>query len=185
MSYLEYLTETSSVIELMKDQGLEVENALAHLVSTVERQGTIFFCGNGGSAADSQHWAAELVGDFRSPGKPIRALSLTTDTSIISSIANDVSWDEVYSRQLDAMGDEGDVLIAISTSGNSSNLIEAVKMARAKKITSLLISGGTGGKLLEISDIAIVVPSCKTEIIQHMHITIGHYLTGCLAERFR
>ena len=83
------------------------------------------------------------------------------------------------------MGDEGDVLIAISTSGNSSNLIEAVKMARAKKITSLLISGGTGGKLLEISDIAIVVPSCKTEIIQHMHITIGHYLTGCLAERFR
>ena len=185
MKYLDYLEETKAAFSAMQSCQASIEEVLEALILTIESNKTIFFCGNGGSAADSQHWAAELVGIFRAPGKPIRALSLTTDTSVISSIANDIDWADVYSRQLMALGSKGDVLIGISTSGNSSNVYKAVEMANAIGIKSILVTGGDGGKIKEISDISIIAPSAKTEIIQHIHLTIGHYLTGSLADRFR
>ncbi len=185
MNYLEYLKETVQMFEKMDVCSKDIESALEFLAAAVENQRTIFLCGNGGSAADSQHWAAELMGIFRGNGKPIRALSLTTDTSVVSSIANDISWNEVYSRQLLAHGKIGDVLIAISTSGNSSNVLSALQTARELDMLSILISGGSGGKMKEWAKVAIVVPSSKTEIIQHAHLTIGHYLTGALADRYR
>jgi len=185
LSYLEYLKETVSAFSEMKRCSQEIEVALQKLEETVHSKGTILLCGNGGSAGDAQHWAAELVGIFRGPGKPIRAISLTTDTSVISSIANDVSWNEVYSRQLLALGSVGDVLIAISTSGNSENVVEAIKMAKKIGIFSILVTGGDGGKMIDFADLSIVAPSTKTEVIQHIHLTVGHYLTGALADRFR
>lgn len=185
MNYLGYLKETMQMFEQMDVCSAEIESSLGLLAAAVENQKTIFFCGNGGSAADSQHLTAELMGIFRGDGKPIRALSLTTDTSVVSSIANDISWNEIYSRQLLAHGKIGDVLIAISTSGNSSNVLSALQTARKLDMVSILLSGGGGGKMKELANVAIVVPSSKTEIIQHAHLTIGHYLTGALADRYR
>jgi len=185
MNYLEYLTETKQVFEHMDECSESIELSLELLISAVENQKTILLCGNGGSAADAQHWAAELMGIFRGNGKPIRAISLTTDTSVVSSIANDISWNDVYSRQLLAHGNIGDVLIAISTSGNSSNVLSAIQTARELGMLSILVSGGNGGKMKEFSNVSIIVPSSRTEIIQHAHLTIGHYLTGALADRFR
>jgi len=185
VNYLEYLKETVQMFEQMDVCSKDIESSLEFLAAAVEKQKTIFLCGNGGSAADSQHWAAELMGIFRGNGKPIRALSLTTDTSVVSSIANDISWEEVYSRQLLAHGKSGDVLIAISTSGNSLNVLSALQTARELDMLSILVSGGSGGKMKEFANVAIVVPSSKTEIIQQAHLTIGHYLTGALADRFR
>jgi len=173
--YLEYLKETEFVFTQMKQCSSEIEMALEKLCETVQNQKSIFLCGNGGSAGDAQHWAAELVGIFRGSGKPIRAQSLTTDTSVISSIANDISWDEVYSRQLLALGSASDVLIAISTSGNSANVLRAITVAAELGIFTILVSGGDGGKMKNLSDLSILVPSETTEIIQHAHLTIGHY----------
>ena len=185
MSYLEYIKETEIAIAAMNSCAESIESALVKLIEAVEGGKSIFLCGNGGSAGDAQHWAAELVGIFRRPGKPIRAISLTTDTSVISSIANDLSWDEVYSRQLLALGAKCDVLLAISTSGNSANVLNAIKSAKELGIYTILISGGDGGKMREFAELAILAPSDRTEVIQHIHLTIGHYLTGCLADRFR
>lgn len=185
MRYLEYLTETKEVFEQMSVCSESIELSLELLIKAVENQKTILLCGNGGSAADAQHWAAELIGVFRGNGKPIRAISLTTDTSVVSSIANDISWNDVYSRQLLAHGGIGDVLIAISTSGNSSNVLSAIKIAKELGMFSILVSGGSGGQMKEVANISIIVPSNRTEIIQHAHVTIGHYLTGALADRFR
>ena len=185
MNYLEYLTETTQMFTQMEACSEDIEVSLDLLTAAVENQNVILLCGNGGSAADAQHWAAELMGVFRGSGKPIRALSLTTDTSVVSSIANDISWNEVYSRQLLAHGKNGDVLIAISTSGNSSNVLSAIKTAKELRMHSILVSGGNGGQMKDVADVSIIVPSYKTEVIQHAHLTIGHYLTGALADRFR
>jgi D-sedoheptulose 7-phosphate isomerase len=185
MKYLEYLTETKEVFDQMAVCSENIELSLELLIKAVENQNKILLCGNGGSAADAQHWAAELMGVFRGNGKPIKAISLTTDTSVVSSIANDISWNEVYSRQLLAHGSPGDILIAISTSGNSPNVFRAIETAKELGMFSILVSGCRGGKMKELSSVSIIVPSSRTEIIQHAHLTIGHYLTGALADRFR
>ena len=185
MKYLDYLKETEIVFSKMDACSENIGDALKKLEETVSNNRTILLCGNGGSAGDAQHWAAELVGIFRGPGKPIRAISLTTDTSVISSIANDISWEEVYSRQLLALGSAGDTLIAISTSGNSRNVFKAVETAKEVGIFTILVSGGDGGMMRDLADLSLLVPSVKTEVIQHAHLTIGHYLTGSLADRFR
>jgi len=183
--FLEYLEETKLVFDNMNTCSGNIELALETLSKAVEKKRNIFLCGNGGSAGDAQHWAAELVGVFRGTGKPIRAQSLTTDTSVISSIANDLSWEEVYSRQLMAFGTAGDILIAISTSGNSANVLRAMEVAAELNMVTVLVSGADGGAMRGIANVSILVPSTKTEIIQHAHLVIGHYLTGSLAERYR
>jgi len=136
----------------------------------------ILLCGNGGSAADCQHIAAELVGKFGIERRALPALALTTDTSILTAIGNDYSFDRIFERQVEALGEEGDVLIAISTSGNSRNVINAVLKAKEKKLLTVGFSGRDGGELVKVADHCFVVKSFSTPRIQEVHITAGHAL---------
>ncbi len=138
------------------------------------RGGKILLFGNGGSAADAQHIAAEFVGRFIRERIPLPAIALTTDTSILTAIANDYGFEQVFARQVEALGKPGDVAIAISTSGNSPNVLEGVRAANAQGLTSVGLAGGDGGRLAGIVDVSIVVPSTNTARIQECHITIGH-----------
>ena len=132
--------------------------------------------GNGGSAADAQHIAAELVGRYGFDRPSIPSLALTTDTSNLTAIGNDYGYDQVFSRQLEGMGQKGDIFIGISTSGNSINIIKAFKSAKEKGITTVALTGRDGGKMAKIADIALIVPSNSTPRIQESHILIGHIL---------
>ena len=132
--------------------------------------------GNGGSAADAQHIAAELVGRYGFDRPSIPSLSLTTDTSNLTAIGNDYGYDQVFSRQLEGMGQEGDIFIGISTSGNSVNIIKAFEAAKKKNIMTVALTGRDGGEMAKIADISLIVPSNSTPRIQESHILIGHIL---------
>lgn len=132
--------------------------------------------GNGGSAADAQHIAAEMVGRYGFDRASLPSLALTTDTSALTAIGNDYGYDYVFSRQLEGMGQEGDIFIGISTSGNSVNIINAFKIAKAKGIFTVALVGRNGGKMAKMADIALVIPSDSTPRIQESHILIGHIL---------
>lgn len=147
-------------------------------VASLQRGGKLLFCGNGGSAADSQHIAAEFTGRFLEDREPIAAIALTTDTSAITCISNDYSYNQVFSRQLKALAKPGDVLIAISTSGNSENLISAVHTANTLGVTTVGWLGKSGGSLRETCELSIVVDSDSTARIQEAHIFIGHVFCG-------
>jgi D-sedoheptulose 7-phosphate isomerase len=138
--------------------------------------GKILLAGNGGSAADAQHLAAELVGRFKRERRGLPAIALTTDTSLLTAVANDYGYDQVFRRQVEALGRAGDVLIAISTSGNSPSVLEAVEAAAEQHLTTVALTGGTGGRLASRCDHAIVVPADDTARIQEAHILIGHVL---------
>lgn len=132
--------------------------------------------GNGGSAADAQHIAAELVGRYGFNRPSLPSLALTTDTSCLTAIGNDYGYDQVFSRQLEGMGQEGDLFIGISTSGNSLNIINAFKSAKEKNITTVALTGRDGGEMAKMADVAIVIPSNDTPRIQESHILVGHIL---------
>lgn len=136
----------------------------------------LMICGNGGSAADAQHMAAEFVNRFMLERPPLPAIALTTDTSVITSIGNDYSFDDIFSKQIKAIGLEGDVLLAISTSGNSRNVISAVKAARSLGIYTVVFTGGDGGRLRSLADMALVVKSNTTARIQEAHSLAGHII---------
>lgn len=144
--------------------------------------GKLMFCGNGGSAADSQHLAAELTGRFIKDRRPLAAVALSTDTSALTCIGNDYSFDEVFARQVAGLGRAGDVLIAISTSGNSRNVIRAVEEARRVGMRVIGLLGRDGGALKPQCDVALVVPSQVTARIQESHILIGHTLCGMVEQ---
>jgi len=149
----------------------------ARLVAEALRRGNkVMFCGNGGSAADSQHLAAELVGRYRRNRPGLAALALTVDTSALTAIGNDFGFEEVFSRQVEALGQPGDVLVAISTSGRSPNVLRAVDAARALGLKTVGLVGRDGGQLAGLVDLALVVPSEDTARIQECHITLGHIL---------
>jgi D-sedoheptulose 7-phosphate isomerase len=134
----------------------------------------LMLCGNGGSAADAQHIAAEFVNRFMLERPPLPAIALTTDSSIITSIGNDYAFDDIFSKQVKAIGMEGDVLLAISTSGNSANVITAITAARSQGIYTVGFAGGDGGRLRSLADLALVVKSNNTARIQEAHIFAGH-----------
>jgi D-sedoheptulose 7-phosphate isomerase len=136
----------------------------------------VMLCGNGGSAADAQHIAAEFINRFEMERPPLPAIALTTDSSIITCIGNDYSFDEIFAKQIKALGVEGDVLLAISTSGNSINVIKAAEAARDQDIYVCGITGGDGGKLKNIADTCLVVESVSTARIQETHILMGHII---------
>jgi D-sedoheptulose 7-phosphate isomerase len=150
----------------------------------------LLICGNGGSAADSQHFAAEVVGRFEKERKGFSAIALTTDTSALTAIGNDYGFDKVFSRQVEALGQKGDIMIGISTSGNSKNVIEAVKVAKGLGIFTVGLLGKDGGQLKDLVDKAFIVRSNNTARIQEIHITFIHaicrvldlYLTGEIEE---
>ena len=144
----------------------------------------ILFCGNGGSAADSQHLAAELVGRFVKERESLPAIALTTDTSILTAIANDYSYDDVFSRQVAGLGQAGDVLIGISTSGNSKNVVKAIELAKQKGLKTVAFTGEGGGKLGALCDAVIAVPSKTTARIQEIHILVGHIVCELVEEDY-
>ena len=145
------------------------------LIETALKKGnTIFWCGNGGSAADSQHLAAELVGRYKLNRKALKSIALTTDTSAITAISNDYDFSKIFSRQLQGIGSKNDLIITISTSGNSKNIIEVLKQAKKQKIKSISLLGNKGGSSKNYSDISLIVPSSDTARIQECHILIGH-----------
>lgn len=157
-----------------------VQQAAESLSKTLHSGNKIFFCGNGGSAADCQHLAAEFTGRFTKDRKPLAALALTTDTSALTCISNDYSFDDVFSRQLQGLGRTGDCLVGISTSGHSKNVIKAVQAAREMGIVTIGLLGRDGGALSSLCDQSIVVPHPETARIQEMHILIGHSLCGAV-----
>ncbi|MBK7027895.1 MAG: D-sedoheptulose 7-phosphate isomerase [Bacteroidales bacterium] len=146
------------------------------LINCFESGGKALFCGNGGSAADAQHLAAELSGRFNYDREPLNAEALHVNSSYITAVANDYSFDEVYARMVRGTGKEGDILIGLSTSGNSRNVIRAFGEAKLKKMKTIAFTGATGGKLASFSDFLLKVPSTETPRIQEAHILIGHII---------
>ena len=149
----------------------------AEIVEKALKEGhKVLFCGNGGSAADSQHLAAEFVGRFQKERKGLPAIALTVDTSILTAIANDYGYETVFARQVQALGETGDVLVGISTSGNSQNVLLAIKEAKTKGINCIGMTAECGGKMAEECDICLAVPAKVTARAQEMHILMGHIL---------
>lgn len=180
-------------VERAIDAHLQVIQSLHALTSTIETLGEtvcsainhghkILFAGNGGSAADAQHLAAEIVGRFEKERTGLAALALTTDSSTLTSIANDYGFESIFSRQIEALGQKGDVFVAISTSGNSSNLVKAIEVARAKGLVTVGMLGRNGGHLNALVDFPLIVPSENTARIQEAHILIGHILCQLIEE---
>jgi D-sedoheptulose 7-phosphate isomerase len=153
-----------------------VARAADMIIGSVRAGGKVLIFGNGGSAADAQHIAAELVNRLNYDHPPIPAIALTTDSSILTSIGNDSSFDKVFERQIRALGRKGDVALAISTSGNSPNVLRAVETAREIGVTTIAFAGRDGGKLATLSELALVVNVDSTQRIQETHITIAHIL---------
>ena len=152
------------------------EETLSVIIDSLRAGHKVLVFGNGGSAAQAQHFAAELINKFLEVRPAFRAISLTTDTSNLTSIANDTSFDYIFSRQIEALGEEGDVALALSTSGNSSNVIEAVKAAKKMKITTVAFTGKGGGELASFADYLLDVPSESTPRVQEVHLLLLHLL---------
>lgn len=153
-----------------------VVDAARTLAVRLARGGKILFCGNGGSAADAQHLAAEFVNRFELDRPPLACIALTTDTSILTAIGNDFDYSQVFSKQVQALGSPEDVLVGISTSGNSANVVKAFLAAREIGMPTMGLTGRDGGKMAELSDVLINVPEQSTALVQEIHIAVGHLL---------
>lgn len=155
----------------------DIEKAADLMLNAVKNGKKIMWCGNGGSAADAQHMAAELMGGLRSHDRPaIQSIALTTDTSFLTAWANDTDYESVFSRQVEGLGNSGDILMAISTSGNSKNVLKAVHVCKSKDISVIVLTGKTGGKLKNLGDVTIAIPSDDTQRIQEGHLLAEHIL---------
>jgi D-sedoheptulose 7-phosphate isomerase len=177
------LEESASVKEKIAAQNInEILLAFNLMHTCIKSGGKIFLCGNGGSAADAQHIAAELVVRLRSNRNPMPAIALTTDTSILTAISNDYGFSQIFARQIEALGRNNDLLIGISTSGNSENVIKAVEYASENGIKTIALTGRTGGKLNERVNLSINVPSDDVQRIQEAHITISHIICDLLEQ---
>ena len=171
------LNEISQNFLKLADQSVpQIENVLKIIINSLEKNGKIMFCGNGGSAADSQHLSAELVGRYLKNRKPLPSISLTTDTSVITSIGNDFSFDEIFSRQVESIGKQGDVLYAITTSGKSKNVIAALKKAKSMDIRTICITGDDSNCIKNICYEVIKVPESRPDRIQEIHISTGQII---------
>ena len=158
----------------IEDISFCIEEVTKDIKKTLKNKNTIFFAGNGGSAADCEHIAGELVGRYKKNRKPYKAISLTNDTSVITCIANDFGYHKIFERQLQALGQKGDLLVAFSTSGRSKNIINVLKMAKKLKIKSICLLGNNGGICKKLSNYSYTVPSNSTANIQEVHHLIGH-----------
>lgn len=171
-----YCRRASAGFSALESMAAEIEAAAGALSEALRPGSKVLLCGNGGSAADAQHIAAELMGRFKAERRALAAIALTTDTSALTAIANDYDFSDVFARQVEGLGRAGDVLIAISTSGNSENIIKAAKTAKARGLTVIAMTGVGGGALAALGDHALTVPSGETSHIQEMHIAVGHMM---------
>jgi D-sedoheptulose 7-phosphate isomerase len=178
------LEDHQSMIARLADCTGVIEVAAELLINTVKQGGKVLLCGNGGSAADCQHIAAELVVRYEKKRQAMAAIALTTDSSILTAHANDYDFETVFSRQVDALGNDKDCLIAISTSGKSKNILRAVESAKSKGMMVIGLTGCEGGELSKQATISVIVPSVVTARIQEAHILIGHWWCGAIEEAF-
>lgn len=160
----------------------DIENISKILINCLKKKKTIFWCGNGGSASDSQHLAGELVGRFVGDRKPLKSIALNADSAVMTCIVNDYGYEHLFSRQIEGLGSKGDVLIGISTSGNSVNVLNALKSAKNIGIHTIGLLGNNGGKAKRILDNSIIIPSKTTARIQEMHILVGHILCDLIED---
>jgi len=161
-----------------------LERAINYCFKTITEGNTIFFCGNGGSAADAQHIAAELTGKFKNDREPLSGIVLGSNFSSLTAIGNDYSFDSVFSRELSGLGKKGDLLIAYTTSGKSKNVIKALETAKNLNINSILMVGQNGNESANIADVVISIPSKITARIQESHITVSHIIFEIFEEKF-
>jgi D-sedoheptulose 7-phosphate isomerase len=178
--FLRNLAEHQQLMASLHVLAPAIESAGERLASILAADGKLFFCGNGGSAADSQHLASELTGRFIKDRRPLAGIALSTDSSALTCIGNDYAFDQVFARQLTALARAGDGLVAISTSGNSGNVLRAVEAAKKLGVFTLGLLGRDGGALGQLCDAAIIVPHPVTARIQEAHILIGHTLCGVI-----
>jgi D-sedoheptulose 7-phosphate isomerase len=154
------------------------------IVNAFRNSKRVYFCGNGGSAADAQHLAAEFSGRFYTDRKALPAEALHCNTSYLTAVANDYGFDEIYSRLIDGIGEQGDVLVGLSTSGNSPNILKAFKTAKKKEMTTIGFTGKSGGELRQLCDHLINIPSTDTPRIQESHIMVGHIICQLVEEKY-
>lgn len=187
LSFSEDLKELETLMAMCR-AGLDepVREVAEILISSLQQGGKLLICGNGGSAADSQHMAAELVSSFMMglSRKALPAIALTTDTSILTAYSNDFDFADVFARQVEALGDRRDVLLGISTSGMSANVLRAVNQAQAMGMATVGLTGRGGGLLANIVDAAVVVPSTNTQHIQTVHLAVEHFLCAAIESAF-
>ena len=177
IEFKEYLDECSHNIDNMKSNlYLAIEKSINYIKNSINSGGKIIFFGNGGSASDSQHLCAEFVGRYKKDRSPLAAISLNTDTSILTAVANDIGYEKVFERQVEALAKKEDVIFAISTSGSSKNVINAVVAGKKKGVKIIALTGKKDSELTSLSDVSIKVPSDKVNHIQEMHILIGHFI---------
>jgi D-sedoheptulose 7-phosphate isomerase len=171
------LRELARLAALVDDTlGPDLDRALSMVRGTVAAGGTLFFCGNGGSAADAQHMATEYVVRYMRDRRAYPAIALTTDTSLLTAASNDFGFEQVFSRQIQALARRGDLLVIHSTSGNSPNVLRAAEAARAQGISVLAFTAGNGGKLRALADHSVVVPTTRTDRAQELHMCIEHLI---------
>ena len=171
-----HILEHSTVLDSIAHLDESIIRIATLLISCLEKGGTIFWCGNGGSASDSQHLAGELVGRFNGNRRPLKSIALTADSAVTTCIVNDYGYKHIFSRQIEALGCKGDVLVGISTSGNSKNVLNAFEAASNNGVTTIGLLGKGGGVAKSLVEESIIIPSNTTARIQEMHILIGHIL---------
>lgn len=182
-SFTAALTELASTAQRVLDTlGADLERALEMVRDTVGRRGTLFFCGNGGSAADAQHLATEYVVRYMRNRKAYPAIALTTDTSLLTAAGNDLGFENVFARQVEALGKPGDLLIIHSTSGNSPNVLRAAEAARAMGVQVLAFSARDGGALRALANHSVVIPTDRTDRAQELHLCIEHVICDIIEE---
>lgn len=181
---MKQLDESAKVKQDLKNLAGEIVGLAEDMYACLKKNGKVFFCGNGGSAADSQHIAAELVGKFLQDRRPLAGIALTVNPSVVTAVGNDWSFDDIFARQVQALMSKDDLLICISASGNSTNVLRAVEEAKKIGARTAALLGKGGGRTAPVVDRALVVPSNVTPRIQEAHITIGHIMCGLVEEWF-
>ena len=177
-----HLDEHQSVLSSLESLAPQIQTVAKQIIQALQKGNTIFWCGNGGSASDAQHLAGELVGRYVGDRKALKSISLNADSAVMTCIVNDYGYEHIFSRQVEGLGSEGDVLVGITTSGNSENVLNALAVANQKQMTTIGLLGKGGGKALSLVSEAIVINSNTTARIQEMHITIGHILCDLIEE---
>lgn len=176
------IEESIHTKERLKDQSDTIEELGLLISSCINRRGTVFFIGNGGSAADAQHISAELIGRYQVKRKGLASIALTTNSSVLTAIGNDFGYEFVFERQVESLVDRDDIVVGISTSGNSPNITKAIIASKKIGAKTIGLTGENGGKLAEIADITLKVPSNNTQRIQECHIMIGHIICDIVEE---
>ena len=178
----QYLDAVVANFQSLHASRTHIEDAAVMCIASLRNGGKVIFCGNGGSAADSQHLAAELMGRFLFDRNPLPALALTVDTSALTAIGNDYGYDDIFARQLRGIGRKGDVIVGLSTSGTSRNVVRAFEVAEEIGITRIALTGASVSPMSDMAEVAVMVPSSQTNHIQEMHIAVGHIICGIVEE---